>query len=82
MFDLNSAIIVLLGITFFAAFVNGALGYGFLSLTVPVALVFYTNRVFNRALVMVEVFLNLYVSLINIKRKFAVQAHMSIMQLA
>ena len=81
MFDLDSGIIVLLGITFFAAFVNRALGYGFSSLTVPVALVFYTNRVFNSALAIVEVFLNLYVSLINIKRKFAVQAHMSIMEL-
>jgi len=82
MFDLDSNIIVLLGITFFAAFVNGALGYGFSSLTVPVALIFCTNRVFNRTLVMVEVFLNLYAILIDIKRKFAVQAHMSIMQLA
>ena len=61
---------------------NGTLGYGFSSLTVPVALIFYTNRVFNRALAMVEVFLNLYALLINIKRKFAVQAHMSTMQLA
>ena len=82
MFDLDSGIIVLLGITYFAAFVNCALGYGFSSLTVPVALIFYTNRVFNRTLVMVEVFLNLYAILIDIKRKFAVQAHMSIMQLA
>ena len=81
MFDLDSGIIVLLGITFFAAFVNRALGYGFSSLTVPVALIFCTNRVFNRTLVMVEVFLNLYAILIDIKRKFAVQAHMSIMQL-
>ena len=61
MSDLGSGIIVLLGITFFAAFVNGALGYGFPSLTVPVALVIYTNRVFDRALVIVELFLNLYV---------------------
>jgi len=37
--------------------VHGALGYGFPSLTVPVALVFYANRVFNRALAIVEVFL-------------------------
>ena len=59
MFDLGSGIIVLLGITFFAAFVNGALGYGFPSLTAPVVLIFYTNLVFNRALVIVEVFLNL-----------------------
>src|SRR5438034_1253300 len=55
----------LLGITFFAAFVNGALGYGFSSLTVPVALVFYTNRILNPALVLIEVFINLYVLYIN-----------------
>jgi len=81
MFDLDSNIIVLLGITFFAAFVDGALGYGFSSQTVPVALAFHPNRVFIRALAIVDVFLNLYVPLINIKRKFAVQAHMSIMEL-
>jgi uncharacterized protein len=57
--------LVLLGITFFAAFVNGALGYGFSSLTVPVALVFYTNRILNPALVLIEVFINLYVLFIN-----------------
>ncbi len=62
-FDIS--VIVLLGITFFAAFVNGALGYGFSSLTVPVALVFYTNRILNPALVLIEVFINLYVLFIN-----------------
>ena len=62
-FDISA--IVLLGITFFAAFVNGALGYGFSSLTVPVALVFYTNRILNPALVLIEVFINLYVLFIN-----------------
>jgi uncharacterized protein len=61
----DSSVIVLLGITFFAAFVNGALGYGFSSLTVPVALVFFTNRILNPALVLIEVFINLYVLFIN-----------------
>lgn len=64
-FSLDSGAIVLLGITFFAAFVNGALGYGFSSLTVPVALVFYTNRILNPALVLIEVLINLYVLFIN-----------------
>jgi uncharacterized membrane protein YfcA len=36
---LETAVIVLAGIAFFAAFINGALGYGFSSLTVPMALV-------------------------------------------
>jgi uncharacterized protein len=47
--------------------VNGALGYGFSSLTVPLALVFYTNRLLNPAIVLVEVFINTYVLIINLK---------------
>jgi uncharacterized membrane protein YfcA len=57
--------LVLALITLLAAFVNGALSYGFSSLTVPVALLFFTNRVLNPALVLVEVFINLYVLFIN-----------------
>jgi len=63
--NLDHTILVL--ITLFAATVNGALGYGFSSLTVPVALLFYTNRILNPALVMVEVVINGYVLLINRK---------------
>jgi len=62
---IDTAVIVLAGIALFASFVNGALGYGFSSLTVPVALVFYANRVLNPALVLIEVFVNLYVLFIN-----------------
>jgi uncharacterized membrane protein YfcA len=60
------AVIVLAGIALFAAFVNGALGYGFSSLTVPIALVFYTNRILNPAVVVIEVFVNFYVLFINL----------------
>src|SRR5690348_9364456 len=66
MLSLDTAVIVLAGIALFAAFVNGALGYGFSSLTVPVALVFYANRVLNPAVVVIEVFINIYVLLINL----------------
>jgi hypothetical protein len=48
-------------ITFLAAVVNGALGYGFSSITVPLALLFLANRVLNPALVVIEVALNAYV---------------------
>jgi uncharacterized membrane protein YfcA len=65
MLSIDTALTVLVGITLFAAFVNGALGYGFSSLTVPVALVFYTNRILNPALVLIEVLINLYVLFIN-----------------
>ncbi len=65
MFSFDTGTVVLLGITLFAAFVNGALGYGFSSLTVPVALLFYTNRILNPALVLVEVFINVFVLFMN-----------------
>ena len=55
-----SAQIALVAITFFAAIVNGALGYGFSSITVPIALLFLANRVLNPALVPIEVVLNAY----------------------
>src|SRR5436309_14444593 len=64
--SLDTAAIVLAGIALFAAFVNGALGYGFSSLTVPLALVFFTNRVLNPAIVVIEVLLNFYVLFINL----------------
>lgn len=57
--------IALVGITLLAATVNGALGYGFSSITVPVALLFLTNRVLNPALVPIEVVLNAYVLWVN-----------------
>ncbi|HZR63061.1 MAG TPA: sulfite exporter TauE/SafE family protein [Xanthobacteraceae bacterium] len=64
---LDTAMIVLAGIALFAAFVNGAIGYGFSSLTVPLALVFFTNRVLNPAVVVIEVLSNFYVLFINLK---------------
>src|SRR5579864_7324954 len=52
-------------ITLVAATVNGALGYGFSSITVPLALLFLSNRVLNPALVLIEVALNAYVLFVN-----------------
>jgi uncharacterized membrane protein YfcA len=57
--------LAILAITFGAAIVNGALGYGFSSITVPLALLLVTNRVLNPALVLVEVVLNAYVLWVN-----------------
>jgi uncharacterized membrane protein YfcA len=57
--------LALVVITFVAAFVNGALGYGFSSMTVPVGLLFFSSRVLNPALVLIEVFINCYVLFIN-----------------
>lgn len=53
------------GITLLAATVNGALGYGFSSITVPLALLFLSNRVLNPALILIEVPLNAYVLWVN-----------------
>src|SRR5215470_11661300 len=69
---IETAAVVLASIAFLAAFVNGALGYGFSSLTVPVALVFYANRVLNPAVVLVEVATNFYVLFINLNGVAAV----------
>src|SRR5256886_1664899 len=61
----TSSALVLIFITLLAATVNGALGYGFSSITVPIALLFYTNRVLNPVLVWIEVVLNAYVLWVN-----------------
>jgi uncharacterized membrane protein YfcA len=58
---MNDYALALAAITLLAAVVNGALGYGFSSITVPVALLFLSNRVLNPALVLIEVVLNAYV---------------------
>jgi uncharacterized protein len=52
-------------ITLAAATINGALGYGFSSITVPLALLFLSNRVLNPALVLIEIPLNAYVLWVN-----------------
>jgi uncharacterized membrane protein YfcA len=65
--SLDTGGIILAAVALFAAFVNGAIGYGFSSLTVPLALIFYTNRILNPAVILIEVFLNLYVLFINRK---------------
>ncbi len=75
MLAVDTSAIILAAIAFFAAFVNGAIGYGFSSLTVPLALVFYTNRIVNPAVVITEVFINFYVLFISLKGVPAVWKH-------
>ncbi|MFZ0699134.1 MAG: sulfite exporter TauE/SafE family protein [Thermoplasmata archaeon] len=45
-------------LTFGAAVVNGAVGYGFSSTITPIAILWYSNKVLNPALVTVEVVVN------------------------
>jgi len=52
-------------VALFAASVNGALGYGFSSLTVPIALLFMPNKVLSPALVLVELAINSWVVVYN-----------------
>src|SRR5215207_441579 len=62
---MNEQMLWLAAITLLAATVNGALGYGFSSITVPLALLFLSNRVLNPALILIEVPLNAYVLWVN-----------------
>jgi uncharacterized membrane protein YfcA len=56
---------ILILTTMFAAFVTGGLGYGFSSITVPVALLYYSNRILNPALVLLEVGINIQTLFLN-----------------
>jgi uncharacterized protein len=56
-------------VAFGAALVNGAVGYGFSSITTPIAILWYSNKVLNPALVIVEVGVN--VALLVRERKYA-----------
>jgi uncharacterized protein len=62
---MSEQMLALGAITLVAATVNGALGYGFSSITVPLALLFLSNRLLNPALVLIEVPLNAYVLWVN-----------------
>ena len=55
----------LAAITLAASIVNGAIGYGFSSITVPLALLFVSNRVLNPALVPIELSVNAYALWVN-----------------
>jgi len=57
--------LVLFSMALFAATVNGAIGYGFSSLTVPVALLFFPNKMLSPALVLVELAINSWVVILN-----------------
>ncbi|MGH7813759.1 MAG: sulfite exporter TauE/SafE family protein [Candidatus Binataceae bacterium] len=61
MFGHSSGLAVLFVVALFAAAVNGALGYGFSTLTVPIALLFFSNKILSPALVLVEVAINAFV---------------------
>ena len=57
---MTTTLVVLALTSLGAATVNGALGYGYSSISVPIALLVVAGRVLNPALVIVEVAINLY----------------------
>jgi hypothetical protein len=65
--EIEIGTMVLVLISFLAAIINGGLGYGFSSTAVPVALLFYANKVLNPAIVLIEVVINLYILVIHWK---------------
>lgn len=56
--------LLLAAVSLIAATVTGALGYGYSSISVPIALLVITNRVLNPALVLVEVGINGYAAIL------------------
>jgi uncharacterized protein len=74
-FGHDIGIVVLFAIALFAATVNGALGYGFSSLTVPVALLFFPNKILSPALVLIELAINTWVVVWNRGSLAAVRRH-------
>ncbi len=46
-------------VALFAATINGAIGYGFSSIVTPIALLWFSNKVLNPALVSVELIVNI-----------------------
>ncbi len=61
-----SQFLLLVGVTTAAATINGALGHGFSTLTVPVALLWIAQRLLNPVLVLLEVVLNLWAFLMSL----------------
>lgn len=61
----ETGIVVLFVVALFAAIVNGGLGYGFSSLTVPLALLYFPNKILSPALVLVELAINTWVVVLN-----------------
>jgi uncharacterized membrane protein YfcA len=55
-------------LAFGAATINGAIGYGFSSIVTPIAVIWYSNKVLNPALVIVELVVN--VTLLIRERKY------------
>ncbi len=74
--------LALAGITLVAAIINGALGHGFSTLTVPVALLWFSQRLLNPVLVVLELVINLWAFLTSLGHFPAVAARVRPIALA
>ena len=62
---METAVLSVMAITFFASFLNGGVGYGFSTVTVPIALIYHSNRILNPAIVLIEIGVNFYSLVLN-----------------
>lgn len=76
---LSSSELLLVAVALIAAVVNGGIGYGFSSITVPVALLFHAGRILNPALVMLEVCINALALVVNRRSLGAVWPRMKLL---
>lgn len=65
--DLQISIFFLV-LSFLASFVNGAIGYGYSSISIPLALLILSNRIINPAYVILEAFVNTLMLLLSGKK--------------
>lgn len=63
--NLDARLVALFLVALLAAMVNGALGYGFSSITVPIALLYVPQRLLSPALVLVELAINSWIVFYN-----------------
>lgn len=73
---------LLMPIALGAALVNGAIGYGFSTLVVPLALIFYPSSVLNPGLVLAEVVMNVLALAVNLRASTRVLRRVLPMMLA
>lgn len=61
----DQSILILIAITFCASIIQGGLGYGFSSFTVPLGLFYFSNKVLSPILVLIEIVANAYTVVLN-----------------
>jgi uncharacterized membrane protein YfcA len=68
MIDLSVALFFMI-LSFGASFVNGAIGYGYSSTSIPLAILVYASRIVNPAYVLLESFLNTFMLVLSGRKR-------------